>query len=216
MPPKTRAAESGGGTARKGQDSQRDPSKAKSAKGSDSARSLVKSKTKGLPLAVGNIQSVVEEEDSNASERADALEQQIEIQKMQFEQQMNQSALAMEELFDQLTAMRKERDLASSALQRALKESKEASWAPQMPASAAALTSEGRTIEAVAGERLSAAKVRVHPRWQHDRARPHFCSTITRALPSLDHWPDGPCRHAPEAHFSSDRFLLLLIASYCF
>ena len=52
--------------------------------------------------------------------RADALEQQIEVQKMKFEQQMQQSALAMEELFDQLAGVRKEKDMAMQALQKAL------------------------------------------------------------------------------------------------
>ena len=45
---------------------------------------------------------------ASVASQADALEQQIEIQKMKFEQQMQQSALAMEELFDQLEAATRE------------------------------------------------------------------------------------------------------------
>jgi len=156
----------GGGTARKGLDSQRgDPKKAQSAKGSDSARSSAtassdatdkKPKKKGLALAVTQI-PVMEENLAavEASERADALEQQIEVQKTQFEQQMQQSALAMEELFDQLTMMRKERDMAVAALQKALREKHGAGTAPVLEGSEGGSPSVG---EALQEERLQATK----------------------------------------------------------
>lgn len=129
-------------SARKGQLSHRDfkdaTAKDSTAKGSESARSMTLStksakpkKMKGLALAISQIpvrddsevdESLTTEELIEAQERADALEHQIEMQKSQFEQQMQQSALAMEELFDQLTAIRKERDVAVTALQRAIEE----------------------------------------------------------------------------------------------
>ena len=125
MPPGAKA--DGGGTARAATKKASDRKASLSARGSDSARTLNGSKkAKGLSLAVGKIPTLQEMDEAASmradkeSERANELEQQMELQRSQFEQQMQQSAIAMEELFDQLAAMRREKDVAVVALQKAL------------------------------------------------------------------------------------------------
>ena len=117
-----RSDNSGGGTAR-AMNAVASAAKAQSTKGSHSARSakLSKKSSKGVPLAVSKMVTLAEENDfADDRTRVEALERQLEIQRSQFEQQMQQSAMAMEELFDQLTDMRKEKDVALVALQKAL------------------------------------------------------------------------------------------------
>ena len=155
-----RSDNSGGGTAR-AMNAVASAAKAQSAKGSHSARSakLSKKSSKGISLAVSKIGTLAEENDfAMDGTRVAALEQQLEIQRSQFEQQMQQSAMAMEELFDQLAGMRKEKDMALVALQKALAAQHAISVAGA-PGAAAAASSEVLTeVDALNSVRLQGQK----------------------------------------------------------
>ena len=155
-----RSDNSGGGTAR-AMNAVASAAKAQSTKGSHSARSakLSKKSSKGISLAVSKIGTLAEENDfAMDGTRVAALEQQLEIQRSQFEQQMQQSAMAMEELFDQLAGMRKEKDMALVALQKALAAQHAISVAGA-PGAAAAASSEVLTeVDALNSVRLQGQK----------------------------------------------------------
>ena len=191
-------------SARKGQLSHRDfkdaTAKDSTAKGSESARSMTLStesakpkKMKGLALAISQIpvlddsevdESLTTEELIEAQERADALEHQIEMQKSQFEQQMQQSALAMEELFDQLTAIRKERDVAVTALQRALEE-RHADGDAELYSMGGAITSPKGAMQEVRLQALKASYEKLQLDHAHSRLECRRLSAENRQLQAV-------------------------------
>ena len=190
-------------SARKGQLSHRDfkdTAKDSMAKGSESARSVTLStesakpkKMKGLALAISQIpvlddsevdESLTTEELIQAQERADALEHQIEMQKSQFEQQMQQSALAMEELFDQLTAMRKERDVAVTALQRALEE-RHADYDAELYSIGGAITTPEGAMQEVRLHALKASYEKLQLDHAHSRLECRRLSAENRQLQAV-------------------------------